>query len=224
MSSLAVLSTGQTPRKDLISDLRAHWPANTEIHEYGALDGITGGELETLTPSPGEEPLTSRLADGSSIVFGANKIIPYLAAALCRGESAGAEATLLVCGSEFPELPHVKPLFRGSDLLHHGAASLCHGAKVGVIRPLQSQLADACRQWTQTLGRPLEAVAAAEPYDRVDMIAATAATELSQCDVVILDCFRYSKATAAAVARRSGCLTILTRTIVGRILGEVLSQ
>lgn len=224
MRTLAVLTIGQAPRPDLTPELRKYWPGIT-LHEHGALDGMTESEIETLAPGPDEEPLTSRLIDGSSAVFGAIKILPYLSEALVQGEAAGADATLLVCGSEFPAIPHTRPLLRGSDLLHYGAAALCRDANVGVIRPLYSQLADARRHWTQTLGRHPNAVTSADPYcNDADAIAATASRDLGHCDIVILDCFGYDEAAAVAVARRSGLPTLLTRSIVARLAAEFMSR
>lgn len=224
MRTLAVITIGQAPRPDLTPELRKYWPGIT-VHEYGALDGMTDSEIESLAPGPDEEPLTSRLFDGSSAIFGATKILPYLSEALVQGEASGAEATLLVCGSEFPTIPHTLPFLRGSDLLHYGAAALCRDSNVGVMRPLDSQLADARRHWTQTLGRHPNAVTAADPYcNDADAIAAAAAKDLGHCDIIILDCFGYDEATAAAVARRSGLPTVLTRSIVARLVGEFMSR
>ena len=222
--SVAILTIGQSPRTDLTPEMSWHW-GDTSVREYGALDGLSRIEIEALAPGEGEEPLTSRLSDGSSAVFGASKILPRLGAVVARAESDGADASLVVCGSEFPPVPHGRPLLWGSDLLHDGVAALCREGNVGVVRPLESQLDDAQRHWGRTLGRPPSGLMAANPYggDPAE-IASSVSREMPDCDVVVLDCFGYDESIASAVASESTAVVILSRSIVARLMAEFLAR
>ena len=48
MPVISMLTIGQTPRPDISGDLRQLLPPHWELREYGALDGLTRREAETL--------------------------------------------------------------------------------------------------------------------------------------------------------------------------------
>ena len=48
MRVVAMLTIGQTPRRDITDDLRQLLPEGVVLREYGALDGLTRAEAECL--------------------------------------------------------------------------------------------------------------------------------------------------------------------------------
>src|SRR3546814_3795805 len=71
---VACLFAGQTPRKDVISDLVAMVPGGFEAQEIGAMDGLSATEIKALRARDQEGRVLTRLADGSEFVVARDRI------------------------------------------------------------------------------------------------------------------------------------------------------
>ncbi|MQA82923.1 MAG: hypothetical protein GEV10_31465 [Streptosporangiales bacterium] len=222
-ATLGVVTIGQAPRDDLVPEMVPLLP-RCRIVERGALDGLSPAEIAGMAPRDGEAAFTSRLADGTGVVFGHDRAVPLVERAVARAEDDGADVVLIVCGGSFPPLAHHRPLLLTESLAHHAVAALAGEQRVGVVRPLPSQLDDGRRAWERTLGRPVAAMAAASPYTDGLSVIASAATGLAEdCDVVVLDCIGYDERMRAAAAVASGLPVLLIRSLAARLVGELLA-
>lgn len=222
MPTLGVVTVGQSPRADLTPELRTVLPSCALV-EHGALDGMSHEDIGAMAPKPGEHALTSRLANGESVVFGHDQVLPYLEAAIRRAEDDGADVTLLVCSGSFPDLAYRKPLLYTDKLAHHAVAGLSSSLRVGIIRPLSDQLADAANDWRGTLGRDVAAGDSANPYTEGPEATAAAAERIAgEVDVIVLDCIGYNEPMRRAAARAAGKPVLLVRGLAARLAGEML--
>lgn len=224
---LGLVTIGQAPRADLSEDLHALLPAEAEVTEHGALDGLTGAEIAALAPRPGESALTSRLRDGGSAVFGHDQAVPLVEQAVGRAEASGADATLLLCSGEFPAVRHGRPLFLTERLAHDATASLLRGLgsdRLGIVRPLPEQTAEALPQWGHSIGVRPVAVSAASPYTGTREEIASAAREVARTsDLVVLDCIGFDEEMRrAAVAAGDGTPVVTVRGLALRVLSAML--
>lgn len=202
MKTLSIVTIGQAPRPDITPELATILP-QVSFMENGALDQLSPEEIRALTPPPGATGiLTSKLRDGTTAIFSHTVADPLVAQAIARGEAAGADATLVICSSHFPDLPHSKPLFFLEPLAHAAVRGLLTGypeGRLGVLCPLPEQEALAHERWAPDTERGLSATASASPYtDTQETIAAAIATLSTTSDLVVLDCAGYSAAMAAA--------------------------
>ena len=81
MTVLGVVTIGQSPRSDMVPEMPMVADL-VEVRERGALDGLSAADLKALAPEPGDETLTTRLRDGSSVVIGRAGILPRLQSAI----------------------------------------------------------------------------------------------------------------------------------------------
>lgn len=221
-TTLGVVTIGQAPRDDLVPELVPLLPP-CRIVERGALDGLSPAEIAGMAPRDGEAVFSSRLANGTGVVFGHDQALPLVERAVARAEDDGADVVLIVCGGSFPPLVHRRPLLLTEALAHHAVAALTGDQRVGVVRPLPKQLDDGARAWERTLGRPVSGTAAASPYsDGLSVIAAAAAGLAEGCDVIILDCIGYDERMRAAAVAASGRSVLLIRSLAARLVGELL--
>lgn len=114
MPTVAALEIGQSPRPDLVAELRAAVPDDVLILEVGALDGIDAATVAPIGPDAAS-PLSTRLADGRHVVVDEPWIAPHLQSAVRRAEAAGAEALILLCAGGFQDLTTDRPLIRPVD-------------------------------------------------------------------------------------------------------------
>lgn len=225
---LAVITIGQSPRSDLTPELAALLPPVTELIEHGALDRQDADQIAELAPRPGEHALTSRLRDGGSAVFGHDQSIPLVEQAIGRGETDGAELSLLVCAGEFPEVRHKRPLFLVERLAHDGVRGLLSGlapggGRLGVLRPLPEQVEDAYQHWEASIGVRPTIVGAASPYtDPPEIVAAAAAEVAATSDLVVLDCIGYDEEMRTAAVAAGGVPVVTVRSVAARLLASML--
>lgn len=225
---LSVVTIGQAPRVDVTPELRSLLPG-VELLEYGALDGLSPAEIAALRPAPGSDGvLTSRLRDGGSATFTHRAIDPLVRDAIARGEADGADATVVICSSHFPEFTHAKPLFFLEPLAHAAMRGILSGIaqpRLGVLSPLPEQAGSARERWQEVSGAQVSAAGAASPYrDSVETIADRVAELAATSNVVVLDCIGYSAEMAAAGrdAAGGGVPVLTVRALGASVLAAYL--
>lgn len=224
-STLGVVTIGQAPRVDLLPEMTPHLPPGVQVVEHGALDGMSEADIAALAPRGGETALTSRLASGKSAVFGHDQVMPLVQQAVQRSQDGGADVVLVVCSGAFPPLVCNVPLLLAEPLAQHGVAGLAAGRRVGIIRPLESQLEDGRRRWQHILGGPFPATKAASPYTGgTDAVAAAAAELADLSDLLVLDCIGYDEEMRSQAAAESRRPVVLVRTTVARLTAELLQN
>jgi protein AroM len=221
MPSLGVITIGQSPRRDMVPDLERHWPGVTVV-EAGALDHLTEDEAEQLTPTPGEEVLTSLLRNGRSAVFSLDIVLPLLQQRIAGLEDRGVDANLVVCTGTFPPLSHRRPLLMAESLIVSGVTALSSGT-VGVICPLPAQVADSERKF-KPLGHDVVATDV-DPYSATQSAYAAAARKFAEAgaDVVVLDCMGYTEESRRWSRAGTDLPVLLARSLVARLAAEAVT-
>lgn len=202
-----MVTIGQAPRVDVTPELAELLGPEVRVIEQGALDECSADQIAELVPRPDAEGvLTSRLRDGTFAVFTHAAVQPFLAAAIDRGEQAGADATLVICSAHFADLPHRRPLFALEPLAHAGVREMLEergDTRLGIVVPIPEQLADGPRRWGAS-GLGVTAAAVASPYSQSPAATAAAAASIApECDLIVLDCAGYGRAHEQAA--RQAC-------------------
>lgn len=223
MPCLGVVTIGQSPRTDMVPELR-RWLGGAEIAERGALDGLTAAEAGRLGPDgPGDRLLVSRMRDGTDVKLGASRVYPLVCDAVRDLEDQGVATTLIVCTGELPPVPHRGTLLLAESLLSHGVRAIIAGERLAVLCPDGGQAANSRARWALVSDEPL--VASASPYaeDSLTQVA-TAARTLSGSGArfLILDCMGYDLAAREAAARASGLVALLAREVVAHLTAAAL--
>lgn len=222
VTTLGVLSIGQSPRTELVDDLRRLLPAGQEIVDAGVLDGLDRYELDALAPGPDDvEVLTTRLPDGRTAVFAAHEIESRLPAAVA-GLEARVDVVLLACTGEFSGVVPTRPLLTPDHLLTAAVVGLgARAAAVGVICPLPQQVGTTRAKFA---GHGLDLrVAACSPYTGTDAELAAVASGLADdgAELLVLDCMGFTDAHRRAV-RGCGVPVVVARSVVARLVAELL--
>ena len=69
MKRMGLITIGQSPRLDILSDIESVFDEDAELLQRGALDKLTQAELAALTPNEGETVLVSCLRDGTAVTM-----------------------------------------------------------------------------------------------------------------------------------------------------------
>jgi protein AroM len=197
------------------------WLPPVEVRERGALDDLSGAQIAALAPLPGDETLTTRLRDGSSVVIGRAGILPRMQEQIDILEASGADAVLIVCTGEFPAFRHSRPLLLAGPLLTAGLSAIAGDSLIGVICPLAEQEQQSYEKFDH-LEQKVK-VAWATPYQPGTAAIEEAARSLANegAEILVLDCMGYTQAHREAAAAAANRPVVLSRSVVARLTAEI---
>jgi protein AroM len=216
---IGFVTIGQSPRADVVPEIRdVLGDSGIEIVECGALDKLSRDEIAGLAPREGEYVLVTRLRDGSEVRVARERILPLMQGCIDSLEPS-VDVIGLLCTGEFPELRSRKLLVEPSDLLIKVVESLKPG-KLGVVVPDPAQIDLTRRKW-RGVAQDIK-VLSVSPYTGTLNELRRAAEELRDRDLIVLDCIGFNGEAKKAVAAVSGKPVIIPRTLLGRVLRELL--
>ncbi|USS40736.1 AroM family protein [Thermococcus aggregans] len=211
------ITIGQSPRVDVVPEIKPYL-GDAEIIECGALDGLTLEEIKELAPKEGDYVLVSRLRDGTQVRLSREKIVKRLQECIKKLEEE-VDVIGFLCTGEFPELTSRKLLVEPSLLLLKTVSAL-GVSNLGVIVPDPDQVEMTRRKW-EGIAENLK-VQSVSPYigKKEDFIKA--AQELKECDLIVMDCIGYTLSSKKIVKEITKKPVVLPRTLMARVIGELL--
>ncbi len=233
---LGTVTIGQSPRTDLIPELKAAMGLEEDgrsrtpvkVIEAGALDGLTLEEVEKLAPQPGDYVLVTRMADGTPVKIAEKHILRRMEEQIKRLVAEGADVVALVCTGEFPEFPCEKLLVKPQLVLFHAVSAVAAGRRLGVLLPDEDQIEQGYLRWSAVHGdrespRDLVRIEAASPYGDPAQVE-EAARKLKEwgAEIIVMDCIGYTMAMKERVRSLTGVPVLLARSILGRVIAELL--
>lgn len=222
MRVVAMLTIGQTPRRDITDDLRQLLPEGVVLREYGALDGLTRAEAECLCGYEGiGELLVTRMAGEREMIrLSADKVFVRLQDCIVRAEAEGADVHLMACTGNFPDYAHKKPILYPGVCQRQAALQM--GGPVGVLIPNAGQREQIAGWWAEC-GASNVQIAVADPFGPVEAVE-VAAKELTEqgARVLCLDCFGFTLEQKQAAERVAGVPAVLPREVLCQMAKEEL--
>ena len=225
MKKLGAITIGQSPRNDVIPEMVPYLGDDVEVIQAGALDGLSYEEILKFEPEDGDYVLVSKLKDGRSVKFGERYILPRLQDCIDKVEDEGADVILFICTGEFPDIfKSSKPLLYPQRILHGVVLNLVDKGKIGVITPDKDQIEQGSKKWSETGVDVI--VVNGSPYGD-DIEIEEVINELnkeSNIDIIAMDCIGYTQEMKNRVSKGTGKPVVLARTIVARVIGEILKS
>jgi protein AroM len=220
---VGMITIGQSPRPDVVPEVTALVGRPIEVIETGALDGLVRTEVRLLAPGPADETLVTRMQDGTEVQVAKRHIAPLLQSCIDRLASQ-ADVLVLLCTGEFPEFHAAVPLLEPQGLVDKIVQAVVGpGGRVGVMVPGAAQV-EGSRQKMAAYGL-IATVVKASPYTGSADEIRLAAARLRDSNVkaVAMHCIGYTAAMKDDVRRISGKPVLLARSLVGKVLEEMLS-
>ena len=189
-TKVGFLTIGQSPRDDVMSEMKPLLAPNVEAVEYGVLDGYTHEEIESLMPKTQDIPLVSRLRDGSQVLLSEKKIIELLPEAIeFMYTKLNAGAIGILCTHEFPKREYLCPVIFPSDYIKFVVDEVLKAKRLGVVVPLESQIEMTRQKW----GIERTYVVPKSPYVKGQNWKSVADDLVKEkIDAVVLDCIGFS--------------------------------
>lgn len=219
MRKIGLITIGQSPRVDVVPEIKeVLGDVKVEVVECGALDKLSKDEIRALAPGEGEYVLVTRLRDGTEVRVAREKILPLMQRCIDSLEPL-VDMVGLLCTGEFPELKSRKLLVEPSDLLLKVVESL-RVSRLGVVIPDPKQVDLTRRKWGHVA--PDLKIISVSPYTGTLEDLRKASEGLSDRDLIVLDCIGFSTEAKRVVAAASGKPVLIPRTLMARVLRELL--
>jgi protein AroM len=224
MDRIGMVTVGQAPRDDLVPFMTPLFTRKVDVVQAGALDRLRPGEIAALAPDPGEVGIAARLLDGSETLLSHAKIFPRVQACVDRLVADGAGLIVILCGADWSAIRSDVLVVNPGQVFPAVICALAGGRRLGVIKPSPGQVERTRQQFAE---RGVDAVVtAASPYTarRLDDVR-LAAEHLadSRVDLVWMTCVGMDEAMREVVCEVTGRPAVLARTILARILDELIA-
>lgn len=101
---LGVITIGQSPRDDILTEMRPYIGNNVEIIQLGALDGLTYEEILVLEHEEDNNILITKLRNGKTVNIAENLITSRIQECIYKLEEQEVDLILLMCTGVFPDM------------------------------------------------------------------------------------------------------------------------
>lgn len=226
MLTIGFATIAEAPRDDVIPTMRELLPPDVRIIERGNLNGLNQAEIEALAPEPGEVGIVARLKSGGETLLSHKKIFPRMQRLVDDlVEDEGADLIVILCGADWTAIQSPKLVVNPGKVFPSIISALANGRKIGIIKPSAGQVNQEKERY-RALGIDAT-VTAASPYageERLEL-ARRAAEEIREagCDLVWMTCIGMDEAMREVVSAVTGKPIILARSILGRIVTELVT-
>lgn len=218
---VGLVTIGQSPRVDIVPELKQVLRAELGIVEEGALDGLSLSEIESLAPGKNDYVLVTRLTGGGSVSVSRRRIIPLIQERVNHLSKTDVVAIVLLCTSEFATLKSNKPLIEPARLLNGVVRGVTRQDKIGVMVPSQDQVTETSQRWLRIGFHPH--VEVANPYRGVGEIEEAArAMARSKPNLIVMDCMGYSNEMKDTVKEIANVPVILPRSVLAKVISELV--
>lgn len=219
---LGIATIGQSPRADVVPEMKKLAGIKAEILECGALDGLSLPEIRELAPAEGEFPLETALKDGTAIKLSRDKLVPRMQKCIDSLVERGADVILILCLGEWPQFESDKLIVRALDPFCAFTLGLVdNGDKIGVVVPAEGQVEYFRGKWSKE-GVGVKVVAASPYSSTAGEEVAQAAEKLKDVNVVALACPGYTVEMKGNVERITGKPVVLVRSALAWMCQELV--
>lgn len=223
MTSFATLTIGQAPRSDIMPLLMEYLPEESVTH-IGLLDGMTLQQIEQrYSPAVDEPQLVSRLLDGTQVTLGSHSVEQGLQEKVDWLEALGCETILLLYTGVFHSLQAKNAMLLEPDRIIPPLIRAIVGThQVGIVVPVESQIAEQATKWSTLSKAPCFAVASPYLADEEKLTEAALALEEQGAQVVVLDCIGYHRQHGDLLQSKLGIPVLLSNVLVAKLAAELI--
>jgi protein AroM len=189
---IGMVTIGQAPRDDVVSDMRKFIPSGVEIIQKGALDGLTLSEVRRLDPKGTDDNLLiTRMRDGTEVGIGESHILSRMQEKISELNREGVDLITLLCGGVFPDFESKKMMILPYKLISGVFSSLSISGRLGVLFPNEDQF-EYAKEYFVNIGFSPEFVPASPYGDTGNILEAARRLTGDDIDAIVLWCFGYT--------------------------------
>lgn len=216
MPVLGAITIGQSPRDDLVPDMKKILGPAWTVRECGALDDLEPTDLPRSRE--GEKMYVTRLRCGKEVKVQQSFLVPLLQECVHHLEPH-VDILVLLCTGPLPPMRHTKILLEPSRIVRGMVPLLCAEGPVGIVVPHREQIAFLQEEWEKR-GVNAELVAVS-PYER-NTGWEHIVPKLANMNMIVLDCMGYDEGMKKELIHQTQKPVVLPRQLLAAILGTLL--
>ena len=218
-----MVTVGQSPRSDIVPAMAAMIGSGVAVVEKGALDGLSGKDIQALAPTEGQTVLCTRLVGGKEVVISKQGVIPLVQKRIKELNREGVDLVLLLCTGHFPRFESRVLVLTAQEIVDHAIQAVIGDAgTLGLVVPLAEQEAEMREKLLHITSNVV--VVSASPYAADEGIK-EAAEQLNQYapDLVVFYCMGFNQAHRRIFRQVTGKPAIVANSMVSRTIAELLA-
>lgn len=220
--TVGIITIGQTPRVDMIQDIRKHLPEGTRILEKGVLDGKTVKEIQWFLPEEGHTVLISRLRNGESAILAKEKVLPIIQGLIDELQSEKASLIILACTGKFPLFRSDIPVIYPDHLLNCAVKGLLREGSLAVIVPLAEQGGAIIDKWKEAGFHAIPGASSPYAFSQEKLIEAVRQLDRHPAIAMVLDCIGYTEEMKSIAQTHTTKPVILSRSVIYSLAGQLI--
>ncbi len=217
---VGMITIGQSPRKDVVPEIKEILGKKIEVTECGALDGLSRDEVRRLAPTADDDVLVTRLQSGEEVIVGESRILVELQNCVDRLADE-CDLLALLCTGKFPQIKSKKIILMPEALLDGIVNGILGNITLGVLIPSERQRDQISKRWRHPDRKVV--VESASPYSSHDEVTPSAQKLASSApDFIVLDCMGFTSKTRETVRRLTARPVILPRSVLAHSILELI--
>jgi protein AroM len=220
MTTVGLLTIGQSPRDDVTPDIAGYFPEDVEIMEVGVLDEYDSPDAveAELGPVDGQPIFVTRMRDGSAVTIDRERAHQRLQEVIAVIE-ADVDLIGLLCTGHFPEIESAVPVLKPSELLQAWVEAVVGPTDViGLIVPKAEQ-AEQVQEKYSIEGELM--TVSGSPYEGLTAVQSAAESLGTAPDFIVMDCIGYTPAMKEHVQKTTGASVFLARSVLAKTATEL---
>jgi len=222
---IGTLTIGQSPRVDIIPELKKAIGFEIEIEERGALDNLTWEEVKNLYPEPNDYILVTRMRDGKEVKIAKRHVVERMKKCIADLERIDVDFIILLCTGEFPkEITSKKLILKPSKLLENILRGILQEGVIAYIVPSADQISLMEERWKRTNPNLKVIIETVSPYTGTGTEIEKVAEKIAKtnANLIVLDCLGFNREVKTIFRKITEKPVLLPRTLLGRIAGELI--
>lgn len=220
---VGIVTIGQSPRPDVVGEIKRVLGSGYEIIEAGALDSFTLEEVKKMKPKPGQGLLVTRMRDGTEVKITHDSVLPYMREAVTKLNEKQVKIILLLCTGRFPEFESDVLVVTPSKIVTGVTNAAIRKGRLGMILPSIQQVGGAPR--TEEKDGLVTYYDSASPYGPIEEVEALGDRLAKQkVDLTLLNCMGFDHNHKKIIMDKTGKPVIQSSSIVARVMKELLES
>lgn len=218
---------GNSPRPDLITDLRMVIPLKIPIIEIGILDGLSTKKVNKMVAKDNNKQIITKIKSGETIILNSvlvkksiNKIILNL-----ELDKDNNDNILIACDENYSfqhikKKEQIKTIFLPYQILTQSISTIINKKRIAILLPIEGQELTIGKKWLKFSNDCT--FFTVNPFEDGQIKNVVSKLKTGNYDFIIMDCFGYTIEQKEYIKREIKIPIISSREVIITIIQYII--